>query len=558
MKTTEFNETKYAEAMCDGEKYVEAILHSQSVKKLVVAGPGTGKSFLFVEICKKNMEQGKNNNLTLTFINELVDDLTKDLHQLSEVKTLHSFALGLIPGDKNMFLDLGNVIEYDYKVITGKEIDFNEVFCNLIEDGENLSFYSKRRKYYNFFSPNCSIYCLLKIFENNEEIIPVYSQILVDEFQDFNKLESKLLDFLSVKSPILIVGDDDQSLYDFKHANPHDMRSKWASEDYESLSLPYCYRCTKVIISAFERMVNKAQSEGFLKNRMPKEYKYFPSEEKDEASSKNQKIIVKRKIYQNSIAYNIDQEIKEIFNPRSKQLPSVLIICPLNKQIEILEKALRGKGFKNIDAPQKNKSNKLMDGFNFLLKDSKSNLGWRIVYQYICEKEEKDGRFKEVLKESFSTGTSFLDLLDVKEREYVKDIVAILRKIKKNKTTNDDEIKRVFDCLGSNLNEIATNKLQEELGQGRMQKNIYKNIPIKITTMLGSKGLTRDYSFLVNFDDKYILDINENGKATVRDGSIYKFLVALTRAKTRTYIFTSEDRLPTFVDWIGDEFYIET
>ena len=73
---------------------------------------------------------------------------------------------------------------------------------------------------------------------------------------------------------------------------------------------------------------------------------------------------------------------------------------------------------------------------------------------------------------------------------------------------------------------------------------------------MGSKGLTRDYSFLVNFDDKYLLEKDQtSGKMKMTNEAICKFLVALTRAKTRTYIFTSENNLPTFVNWIGGEHF---
>ncbi len=554
------NDTKsnYTKHKIHRKNYTDAILNSTEDRKIIISGPGTGKSFLFQEICKKNIEQGKNKNLTLSFINELVDDLTKDLHQLSEIKTLHSFALACIPGDHKIFVKLGDIIEYDYKIATGKKIDFNYVFCNLIKDDDSLSFYSKRRKYYNFFSPNCSVYTVLKIFEKNEDKIPRYSQILIDEFQDFNKLESKLIDFLSRTSPILIVGDDDQSLYDFKYANPNDIRTKYESEDYKVFPLPYCSRCTKVIISAFDNVINRAQSEGFLSNRIPKLLKYFPSEEKDCVCDKNQKIFVKRNVYNKGlVAYNIDKEIKDIFDPRSKQLQTVLIVCPTRKQIEDLEKALINRGFKNIDASQKKKDNKLIEGFNLLLRKSKCNLGWRIVYQLICEKDQNEDRFKRILEKSISTGDKFIDLLDVGERKYIKKIIAILRKIQNDKPIDVDESKKVFDCLGLDTFKIATKNLQEELGQSNIPKNIYKNTPIKITTILGSKGLTKDYSFLVYFDDKYLLEKNQNKKFIVTDSAINKFLVSLTRAQKRAYIFTSEEKLPTFVEWIGNELYEE-
>jgi len=546
---TNENTKQYENYVNSRREYTNKIINSDANKKIIIAGPGTGKSLLFQEICKRNIKDDKNDNLTLSFINELVEDLSRDLYQLSEVRTLHSFALGLIPGDTKMFIKLGDFIEDDYKVYTGKTIDFNNILCNLLEDKEGLSFYSKRRKYYNFFSPNCSVFTLIKIFENNEKKIPSYSHILIDEYQDFNKLESRLLFFLSDKSPILIVGDDDQSLYDFKHANPQDIRSKYNSVDYAAFKLPYCSRCTEVIIEAYNQLINKAQSEGFLQDRTPKDFKYFPSKKKDEISNKNNKIVVKIKVFQHVIAYNIDKELRMQFDPRSKVLPSVLIICPLRKQIEALEKELRIKGFKNIDASQKNKYDPIIDGFNLLLKDSKCNLGWRIIFQAVCEKQQKEDRFKLILDESISTETKFLDLLEVNERKYIKKIIAVLRKINKNNPINDDELNIAFDCLGYNLNEIAKDKIKSKLGQSSIQKHIYKNTPIKIATILGSKGLTRDYTFLVNFDNKYLLERNGK-KLSVTDGSICKFLVALTRAKIKTYIYTSGNIYPTYLEWI--------
>src|SRR5258708_7092760 len=71
----------------DRDKHVEAILKSPHRKKIVVAGPGTGKTHLF-----KKALQGKAKTLTLSFINALVEDLALNLCGISDVRTLHSFA----------------------------------------------------------------------------------------------------------------------------------------------------------------------------------------------------------------------------------------------------------------------------------------------------------------------------------------------------------------------------------------------------------------------------------------------------------------------------------
>src|SRR5260370_29410329 len=67
MSASSPREDKYIKARKDRQGYVDAVLRSPARKKIVVAGPGTGKTFLFSRIL-----EGKVNTLTLTFINSLV------------------------------------------------------------------------------------------------------------------------------------------------------------------------------------------------------------------------------------------------------------------------------------------------------------------------------------------------------------------------------------------------------------------------------------------------------------------------------------------------------
>ena len=112
----------------------------------------------------------------------------------------------------------------------------------------------------------------------------------------------------------------------------------------------------------------------------------------------------------------------------------------------------------------------------------------------------------------------------------------------------------VFNVLGYNPVNITKTKIRNKLVQKTAKRNIFKNTPIKIVTVLGSKGLTRDYTFLVNFDDRFLLDRNDEGEYTVSDVSICKFLVSLTRARERVSIYTGVKEYPTYVQWINDEF----
>ena len=68
------------------------ILDSTHLKKVVIAGPGTGKSYLFAELIRKKREQGKSDFLAITFVGKLGDSLADDLCGLAKTTTMHSFA----------------------------------------------------------------------------------------------------------------------------------------------------------------------------------------------------------------------------------------------------------------------------------------------------------------------------------------------------------------------------------------------------------------------------------------------------------------------------------
>jgi superfamily I DNA/RNA helicase len=65
----------------------QAIVGSGAAKKLIVAGPGTGKTFTFRQTLEACGERG----LALTFIRNLVADLRLALEDIADVFTFHGF-----------------------------------------------------------------------------------------------------------------------------------------------------------------------------------------------------------------------------------------------------------------------------------------------------------------------------------------------------------------------------------------------------------------------------------------------------------------------------------
>ena len=305
---------KYGKARAERKKHVDGILSSASPKKVVVAGPGTGKTFLFKEVLK-----GKTNTLTLTFVRTLVEDLSLELYDLSDVRTLHSYARNLLTRlwekkEVNIFADLSDLIEEDAKLLIGTEVDFTKIFHTRDDGNKNIEFYKARKEYYDdSYGYSDIIYAAVKYLEVHRDKIPTYEQIVVDEFQDFNPLEVSLVELLAEKSPILIAGDDDQALYDFKHASPEHIRHKHGgkSPDYEPFNLPFCSRCPRVIVEAANDIVESATQAGRLKGRIEKPYVYFEDAQKDLISQNNPKIIYAQP-FAAQIPWFIEKKIKEI------------------------------------------------------------------------------------------------------------------------------------------------------------------------------------------------------------------------------------------------------
>ena len=99
------------------------------------------------------------------------------------------------------------------------------------------------------------------------------------------------------------------------------------------------------------------------------------------------------------------------------------------------------------------------------------------------------------------------------------------------------------------INEKFQQELQDECIS--IKKKItrgIKNIPITITTIPRSKGLSGDYVFITNFDDNYYI---ENKKKGISDIDVFKFLVALTRTKKKLFLISSKKEIPTFLKWIN-------
>ena len=530
--------------MKEADGYTAKILNSKAKKKVIIAGPGAGKTHLFRKICD---DISNDNNLVLSFINELVGDLKHDLDDVAEVRTLHSFAMGkLRKACKGFYPLLTEIIQEDFELCTETKVKakfYKEIFSKCLPDKEKeLDFYSSRRKYYEYFGPDCSIHTLVTIYKENNRRIPAYTQVMIDEFQDFNKLEAELIDLLGIKNDILLAGDDDQALYFFKNAHAEELKERAKSNKYSKFDLPFCFRCTEVIVKAYNQLIKYAVENEIFPDRLDKEYHYLPREDKDKTSKKYSKILHVSPVHENAAAFYIDQEIQQVY--QSDKEATFLVIVPnaLKSHIANIEKRLRGKGFKNITSPLASKNGiSAIEAYRILLDDPESNLGWRIFGKILMS----DSSFRRAIKNSCASATPFKELIDGRNKNKILGLLAILRKIQNEENLTPLEHKRIFKELKYDANKITTDVLWHDIAKSFTTES-YQGAPIKITTAIGSKGLTRDYVFLVDFDDKFVFR-----KDVSVDNSLREFLVTMTRPRKKLIIYSTERKEPKFLSWLS-------
>lgn len=543
------NKYKTAEAERDG--YVNTILESKSDKKVVVAGPGTGKTFLF-----KKVLNGKTKTLTLSFVNSLVADLSLELYGLSEVRTLHSFGRSelakLLKKDVNIYSKLSAIIREDFKILVGGDTDFDTLFHERKDDDASLKFYETRRHYYDYYGFTDVIHAAVKAFEADKNNVPAYEQVLIDEFQDFNKLEVSLIDLLAEKSPILLAGDDDQALYEFlKNASAGHIRLRHGDEmpEYASFNLPFCARCPQVVVEATNDLINNAKEKGLLKERIKKPYIYLPNKDKDKISSLFPSIGYSNK-YATQVPWFIEKCIGETANALKNKF-DVLIITSNNNQVRAIAKSLIEKGFRNLDYPEKRKDREVnfLDAFDMLIKNKKDNLGWRIIASLLLSAEDLNALIK------ISADNTSKILFEILPADFIKGVLETAKAVKyilNEQTVSPELLAATFKQFGINPDKISADYLCEEFYALNPPSGnpALRNIPIKVTTIQSSKGLAADVVFIANFDDRYFL---KDG-STVTDQDICNFLVALTRTKKKAFLISTVDKaVPSLLKWIAKD-----
>ena len=194
-------------------------------------------------------------------LENLIDEKEKYLIIKSIIKTSgHDFF-----EDEQVVESIINEISYfnntissigDYKPIILDQKAFQDI-------REQYEIYKRKNGKYDY--DDMLVHCYNLLINNSQVLNSIrekFRYILIDEFQDINRIQFETMKIIAFPlNNVFIVGDDDQSIYGFRGADPKIMFE--FSKTYKSASkitLKYNYRSCSAIINSAMSLINNNRS----------------------------------------------------------------------------------------------------------------------------------------------------------------------------------------------------------------------------------------------------------------------------------------------------------
>ncbi|MEC8422066.1 MAG: UvrD-helicase domain-containing protein [Pseudomonadota bacterium] len=294
-------ESKLLDALNEAQKKA---VTNVSQNCLVVAGAGSGKTRVLTQriiwlISQKNYSPLS--ILAVTFTNKAANEIKSRLSESLNlniqnlwVGTFHGICYRILRQhflaaklDKNFqIIDSEDQIRLIKRILKLNSIDENFIspkqYVNYINRKKDSSIRSKDivdkdfsekgyKHIYQLYEEYCNKSSLVdfgelilktkEILESNDEISKYYKnnfkEILVDEFQDTNKIQYELIKLFSSKqNSVFAVGDDDQSIYGWRGAVSTNMNTfQKEFQDLTLVRLEQNYRSTSNILNAANHLI---------------------------------------------------------------------------------------------------------------------------------------------------------------------------------------------------------------------------------------------------------------------------------------------------------------
>ena len=443
----------------------------------------------------------------------------------------------------------------------------------------------------------------VQIFLDNSEVLSYYQNkfkyILVDEYQDTNKIQFLLISLLSsVNKNICVVGDESQSIYGFRGADISNILNfEETFKNAKVIKLEENYRSTKNILDAANNVINnnksKIEKKLWTQNGIGEKINYktlqneyeeaeYITENIDDICKKEKKTysdfavlfrtnaqsrVLEEVFLRESIPYRLIGGLKFYSRKEIKDLSSYLkLIHNPNDNISlkrIINEPKRGIGetaLQKLESIARSKDVSIFEA----IKDTENLNGLRSAgniiqfRQMICDLIDK--------KDKIKVSELMLEILD--KTGYKNELEM------ENTKESEDRLENIMEYVGVALEfekENAENSLGEFLDAQALISDV-DNIDegqsaVTLMTMHSAKGLEFEVVFLAGmeeglFPSKRSIDEDE----TVEEERRLCY-VAITRAKQKLFITNASKRtiygsttytIPSrFIDEIPDELFDE-
>ncbi|MCB1114683.1 MAG: UvrD-helicase domain-containing protein [Chlamydiia bacterium] len=273
----------------------QAVAHFEG-PLLVIAGAGSGKTKVVTERCAELMRRGVEPHqiLGLTFTNAAAKEMRERIqsqgYKSPLIATFHSFGAKVLRESAHLLGFSRNFVIYDEedslkvirKVMKELEIDDKKGVAKelkaaistkkndlgLDEDESDPVFllYQTKLKEYQALDFDDLLFLVVRLFdEHPDELIRYqrrYRFVLVDEVQDTNAAQYKILKYLVAKTGnLFMVGDPDQSIYSWRGANvDHILNFESQFPGGKVIRLEQNYRSTQTILRAANHLIENNYS----------------------------------------------------------------------------------------------------------------------------------------------------------------------------------------------------------------------------------------------------------------------------------------------------------
>lgn len=553
----------------------QKIVNCTKSLQIVVAGPGTGKTDCIRYVIKKHPNR---KYLILSLTNTIVSKLRKDLDDLNRqniiVATVHSIASSIVrktPEESNLGHDfvIENEVERelvlnDINLLYRKEekpvslYELEQFYAKLSDAREEINFVAEKKDRFSTLYNSCDFYQLnyyaLQVLESlGKSSLPrdIYEidHILVDEYQDFNKVDQQLIDVLAEKlgCKLWIFGDDDQSIYSFRHAYPSGLCEKYEAaklnDDAETNYLSRCFRTkNKHLVDAAYSISEKLNHD----SRIPK--KYYSEEQVGPNINLIEGAMFHSERNIHCEAEFIALTIKNLLEKNILILGrESYLLSPIMKQLDKLGISYEKPKFKFT--PNLHIFNSVC---RLVKKDDES--AFRVLIENssgISERKKEDLIRGFIEKKSYFT---LGDPLAIKLKEWVKNLRLVFEKDGQKITKNVIDMISKQNNLSFNsqerkiIEDLIEEKVDVSLGLTEELAEIVDDIEngshktnVRVMTLHSSKGESGDIVFITGFEEwvmpRYDRDSEENRRL---------FYVAFTRAKEMVYLSYTKMRFDRY------------